>query len=102
MEVDRMKLCTDCKHFEPLDAMRVDVSGYGICTLQTYQNPVTGRISVHGESFAYWQRGHSWFNARVQGACGREGRFFEMKISDFGPKVITLDQSVRRLSPPGK
>lgn len=67
-----MKLCKDCKHISNTDIY------YPRC------NRPGGYEFVHGElqlmdSYCCNERSTGWLQTRLQGVCGKEGRYFERK-----------------------
>lgn len=66
-----MKFCKDCKHY-----IRNQNSFYDRCNRKNVIDPE--RINDL-TSLCDRQREDSWLMARLEGTCGREGRFYEPK-----------------------
>lgn len=67
-----MKLCIDCRYFED------NRDGYPICLRNVKSNSDLVGVPLKGRDYEHCrlERKHGWLDARLLGACGKEGRFF--------------------------
>lgn len=70
-----MKFCKDCKHY----IKRGEWSAYDRCNRKNLIDP---NVINDMTKFCYSERQDGWFSARLEGTCGREGRFYEQKEVD--------------------
>ncbi len=66
------KLCINCKHYWE--------NNFGAC-----RRPSNKKSLVHGGDILFgnsaeWERRYGWLDARMTNTCGKEGRFFELKL----------------------
>jgi hypothetical protein len=79
-----MKLCKDCKWSNKSEVL--GSKGDNIFSCKNPQNQNKPHINiVSGNSWpsdrllCNWQRKQGWIRARITGACGSDGRWFEAK-----------------------
>ena len=67
-----MKRCADCRYFEH------NGDGFPLClrNVKNQENVVGVPLRDRDYEHCRLERKHGWLDARLLGACGKEGRFF--------------------------
>ena len=71
--MSEIKLCKDCRHYYP-DGWCSRVVSYNKIDLVTGEQRPNRRLEICSH-----ERGSWWLMTRIEGACGKEGRFWEPK-----------------------
>lgn len=75
--MNEVRYCKDCRWRK---VIMIGDTDYSECIVPTGKNLVTGEAGHPKYTYCSTMRMGGWLDARLTGACGKEARFFQVRI----------------------